>query len=253
MKTPQLAARLAGKTCLVTGGANGIGKATARRFAMEGATVVIADRDAQAVRDTVEELRFEGVRLCGYEMNVTRRDCVGEVTAAIAAQYGGIDVLVNNAGITRDARLARMGEDEFDEVIDVNLKGVFNCTQSVIGAMLERGCGVILNASSIAGLYGNFGQSNYAASKFGVIGFTKTWAREFGPKGVRVNAVCPGFVATDMVRAMPQKALDAVVAQSWMRRLGQPDEIASVYSFLASDEASFVNGAVIEVSGGVSL
>jgi 3-oxoacyl-[acyl-carrier protein] reductase len=246
-------ARLAGKVCLVTGGANGIGKATARRFALEGATVVIADRDARAVRETTGELALEGVGLRGYEMDVASRDSVGEVTAAIAAEFGRIDVLVNNAGITRDARLARMEEDEFDQVIAVNLKGVFNCTQAVAPAMLERGQGVVLNASSVVGLYGNFGQSNYAASKFGVIGFTKTWAREFGPKGVRVNAVCPGFIATDMVRAMPQRALEGAAAQSWMRRLGEPDEIAAVYAFLASDDASFVNGAVIEVSGGVSL
>jgi 3-oxoacyl-[acyl-carrier protein] reductase len=162
-------------------------------------------------------------------------------------------VLVNNAGITRDARLQRMSEDWFDEVIDVNLKGVFNCTQAVADQMLERGSGVILNASSVAGVYGNFGQSNYVASKFGVVGLTKTWAREFGPKGVRVNAVCPGFIATDMVKSIPEKVLENFRSQVWMRRLGKPEEIANVYAFLASDDASYVNGAVLEVSGGVSV
>jgi 3-oxoacyl-[acyl-carrier protein] reductase len=245
--------KLADRVCLITGGAAGIGRATAARFAQEGATVVIGDRDGAAVRSTVEALVAEGLTIHGYELDVTDRAQIGQVTAQIANRFGRIDVLVNNAGITRDARLQRMSEDWFDEVIDVNLKGVFNCTQAVADQMLERGSGVILNASSVAGVYGNFGQSNYVASKFGVVGLTKTWAREFGPKGVRVNAVCPGFIATDMVKSIPEKVLENFRSQVWMRRLGEPEEIANVYAFLASDDASYVNGAVLEVSGGVSV
>jgi 3-oxoacyl-[acyl-carrier protein] reductase len=245
--------KLADRVCLITGGAAGIGRATAARFAQEGATVVIGDRDGAAVRSTVEALVAEGLTIHGYELDVTDRAQIGQVTAQIANRFGRIDVLVNNAGITRDARLQRMSEDWFDEVIDVNLKGVFNCTQAVADQMLERGSGVILNASSVAGVYGNFGQSNYVASKFGVVGLTKTWAREFGPKGVRVNAVCPGFIATDMVKSIPEKVLENFRSQVWMRRLGKPEEIANVYAFLASDDASYVNGAVLEVSGGVSV
>ena len=245
--------KLADRVCLITGGAAGIGRATAVRFAQEGATVVIGDRDGAAVRSTVEALAGEGLAIHGCELDVTDRAQIGRVTAEIATRFGCIDVLVNNAGITRDARLQRMSEHWFDEVIDVNLKGVFNCTQAVVDQMLERGSGVILNASSVAGVYGNFGQTNYVASKFGVIGMTKTWAREFAPKGVRVNAVCPGFIATDMVKSIPEKVLENFRSQVWMRRLGNPEEIASVYAFLASDDASYVNGAVLEVSGGVSV
>lgn len=245
--------KLADRVCLITGGAAGIGRATAARFAKEGAAVVIGDRDGAAVRSTVEALAGKGLTVHGYELDVTDRVQIGQVTAEIATRFGRIDVLVNNAGITRDARLPRMSEHSFDEVIDVNLKGVFNCTQAVVDQMLERGSGVILNASSVAGVYGNFGQSNYVASKFGVVGLTKTWAREFAPKGVRVNAVCPGFIATDMVKSIPEKVLENFRSQVWMRRLGNPEEIASVYAFLASDDASYVNGAVLEVSGGVSV
>jgi 3-oxoacyl-[acyl-carrier protein] reductase len=245
--------KLAGRVCLITGGAAGIGRATAARFSREGATVVIGDRDGATVRSTVEALGSEGLTIHGYELDVTDRAQIAQMTAELATRFDRIDVLVNNAGITRDARLQRMPEHWFDEVIDVNLKGVFNCTQAVVDQMVERGSGVILNASSVAGIYGNFGQSNYVASKFGVIGLTKTWAREFGPKGVRVNAVCPGFIATDMVKSIPEKVLESVRSQVWIRRLGQPGEVAGVYAFLASDDASYVNGAVLEVSGGVSL
>lgn len=245
--------RLKGKVCLVTGGAAGIGKATARRFAREGAVAVIGDRTRAAVDATVAELAAEGLAVHGFELDVTDRKGIADATARIAVQFGSIDVLVNNAGIVRDARLQRMAEHGFDEVIEVNLKGVFNCTQAVVDSMVERGSGVILNASSVTGLYGNFGQTNYAASKAGVIGMTRTWARELGPKGVRVNAVCPGFIVTDMVKTVPDKVLEDFRSQCWMRRMGQPDEIAAVYAFLASDDASYINGAVLEVSGGVSV
>ena len=175
------------------------------------------------------------------------------MVAAVLAQHGRIDVLVNNAGITQDARLVKMTEQQFDAVIDVNLRGVFHCAQAVAGAMLAQGSGLILNASSVVGIYGNFGQTNYAASKFGIICFTKTWSRELGPKGVRVNAVAPGFVETPILASVPDKVLALIKARVPLGRLARAEEIANVYAFLASDEASYINGAVIEVSGGMSL
>lgn len=244
---------LSGKVAIITGAAAGIGQATARRFAREGAIVVLCDRAAEVVRQESGHLDYESKKVAAYALDVTHREQVDEVVARVQKRWGAIDILVNNAGITQDARLVRMTEQQFDSVIDVNLKGVFNCTQAVVSGMLERESGVILNASSVVGLYGNFGQANYAASKFGVIGMTKTWARELGPKGIRVNAVCPGFVATDALKRLPGHVLENARAASWQRRLGTPDEIANVYAFLASDDASFVNGIAMEVSGGLSL
>jgi 3-oxoacyl-[acyl-carrier protein] reductase len=171
----------------------------------------------------------------------------------VKERHGRIDVLVNNAGITKDARLVKMTEAQFDAVIDVNLRGVFNCAQAVADTMVAQGSGVILNASSVVGIYGNFGQTNYAASKFGVIGFTKTWSRELGPKGVRVNAVAPGFIDTPILATMPEKVIAQMRDEVPLKRLGRPEEIANVYAFLASDEASYVNGAVIEVAGGLTV
>jgi 3-oxoacyl-[acyl-carrier protein] reductase len=188
-----------------------------------------------------------------YEVDVTDRAAIDTMVAAVLAQHGRIDVLVNNAGITKDARLVKMTLEQFDAVIDVNLRGVFHCAQAVAPSMVERGRGVILNASSVVGLYGNYGQTNYAAAKFGVIGFTKTWSRELGPKGVRVNAVAPGFVETPILATVPEKVLQQMKEQVPLGRLAQPAEIASVYAFLASDDASYINGTVIEVSGGMSV
>ena len=173
--------------------------------------------------------------------------------AQIAKDVGPVEVLVNNAGITRDARLVKMTEVQWDAVIDVNLKGVFHCTQAVAETMLAQGAGSIVNTSSVTGVYGNFGQSNYAAAKAGLIGLTKTWARELGPRGVRVNTVVPGSVATHILDTVPPEILARIKEGCWLRRIGRPEELANVYAFLASDEASYVNGATIEVSGGVSL
>jgi 3-oxoacyl-[acyl-carrier protein] reductase len=175
------------------------------------------------------------------------------MTAAAVQRHGRIDVLVNNAGITLDARLQKMTEDQFERVIAVNLKGTYNCAQAVLDTMIKQGSGVILNASSVVGIYGNFGQTNYAASKFGVIGFVKTWARELGPKGIRCNAVAPGFVATHILDTIPEKVLEQLKERVPLGRLGTPQDIANVYAFLASDEASYINGAVIEVSGGLTV
>jgi 3-oxoacyl-[acyl-carrier protein] reductase len=186
-------------------------------------------------------------------MDVTDREMVDAVVAQVKNQFGRIDVLVNNAGITKDARLQKMTMAQFDQVIDVNLRGVFHCAQSVADTMVAQGSGVILNASSVVGIYGNFGQTNYAASKFGVIGFTKTWSRELGPKGVRVNAIAPGFIATPILDTIPENLMLEMKARVPLKRLGKPEEIANVYAFLASDEASYINGAVIEVAGGMTL
>lgn len=245
--------RLKNKVAIITGAANGIGLATARKFATEGAIVVVCDLNPQEVDEAVRELIKIQSNACGYVMDVTKRAQIDAVVTELKAKFGRVDVLVNNAGITLDARLVKMTEEQFDRVISVNLKGTYNCAQAVSETMIAQGSGVILNASSIVGLYGNFGQTNYAATKFGVIGFTKTWARELGAKGVRCNAVCPGFIATHILDAMPEKVLHAMEEKIPMHRLGKPEEIANVYAFLASDEASYVNGAVVEVSGGIGI
>jgi 3-oxoacyl-[acyl-carrier protein] reductase len=232
------------KVVIVTGGAAGIGRATAERFAAEGAKVVVWDV-------TVEPM-----------IDVTDKTSVEAAVAKVIEEHGRIDVLVNNAGIVRDAQLVKwkdgavvsqMDDATFDAVINVNLKGVFVCTRAVAPHMIGQGSGVILNASSIVGLYGNFGQTNYAATKAGVISFTRTWARELGKYGIRVNAVAPGFIATEMVKSMPQKVLDGMAAKSPLGVMGAPDDIANAYVFLASDAARFVSGAVLSVDGGLVL
>ncbi len=245
--------RLADKVCIITGAAQGIGLATALKFAQEGATVVVCDVKQAGIDEAVRQCTALGARAVGHVMDVTQRDMVDAVVSRVKAEFGRIDVLVNNAGITQDARLQKMTLEQFDRVIDVNLRGVFHCAQAVADTMTAQGSGVILNASSVVGIYGNFGQTNYAASKFGVIGFTKTWSRELGPNGVRVNAVAPGFVTTHILDTIPEDVLKTMEARVPLRRLGRAEEIANVYAFLASDEASYVNGAVIEVSGGMSV
>ena len=245
--------RLLNKVALITGAAQGIGLATALKFAAEGAIVIVCDMNPASVDAAVAQCRALGATAEGFVADVTNRAAIDDLVTRVMAQFGRIDVLVNNAGITQDARLQKMTIEQFDKVIDVNLRGVFHCAQAVADTMVAQGSGVILNASSVVGIYGNFGQTNYAATKFGVIGFTKTWSRELGPKGVRVNAVAPGFISTPMVAAMPEKVLQDLVAKVPLKRLGKPEDIANVYAFLASDEASYINGAVIEVSGGMSV
>jgi 3-oxoacyl-[acyl-carrier protein] reductase len=235
--------RLKDKICIVTGASRGIGAATVEKFAAEGARVIACDLHDSPVAGAAE--------CCAVD--VTDRTQVDAMVAGVLARHGRIDVLVNNAGITQDARLLKMTIEQFDAVIDVNLRGVFHCSQAVAAAMVEQGAGVILNASSVVGIYGNFGQTNYAASKFGVIGFTKTWSRELGPKGVRVNAVAPGFIRTPILDTIPERVMQQLREHVPLGRLGQAHEVASVYAFLASDEASYINGAVIEVSGGMTV
>jgi 3-oxoacyl-[acyl-carrier protein] reductase len=245
--------RLAGKVSIVTGAARGIGLATALKFAREGALVALCDVDQAAVDGAAREVRQAGGEALGFVVDVTRPATIRAMVDAVMQKYGRIDVLVNNAGIVQDAQLLKMSEVQFDKVIDVNLKGTYNCTKAVADIMVQQGSGVILNASSIVGIHGNFGQTNYAASKFGVIGMVKTWARELGRKGVRANAVCPGFVETTILSSIPEKVLDAMRARVPLGRLAKPEEIANTYAFLASDEASYINGAVIEVSGGATI
>ena len=248
--------RLNGKVALITGGAAGIGKATAQRFQEEGATVVICDVNEQAGEATVADLGLAAF----YKVNVADRDDVQRWIEDVVARFDRIDVLVNNAGVLRDGRLVvvkdgelvkQMPEVDWDLVIGVNLKGVFNCTQAVAPVMIRQGSGVILNASSIVGLDGNFGQTNYVATKAGVIGLTKVWARELGRYGVRVNAIAPGFTLTEMVLQMPEKVLADMVSHVPLGRMGQPRDIANGYLFLASDEASYISGVVLRVDGGI--
>lgn len=249
--------RLKDKVTLITGGAAGIGKATAARFLEEGARVVICDIDEQAGEKAVKEL---GEKVKFYKVNVADRQDVQNWADNVLEKYGSIDVIVNNAGVLRDNQLVKvkngelvkqMPEDDFDKVIAVNLKGVFNCTQAVAPIMIKQGGGVILNATSIVGLDGNFGQTNYVATKAGVIGMTKVWARELGRYNVRVNAVAPGFTLTEMVQQMPQKILDGMISHTPLNRLGEPRDIANAYLFLASDEASFITGVTLRVDGGI--
>jgi 3-oxoacyl-[acyl-carrier protein] reductase len=244
--------RLQNRVCIVTGAAQGIGFATARRFLQEGATVAVCDIRRESVEAAVAGLQALG-EVEGHVVDVTQRDQIDTMVADVRTNRGRIDVLVNNAGITLDARLQKMDDTQFDRVIEVNLKGTFNCARAVVDTMVEQGCGVILNASSVVGIYGNFGQTNYSASKFGVIGFVKTWARELGPKGVRCNAVAPGFIETPILGTIPEKVLHQMTERVPLKRLGTPEDIASVYAFLASDDASYINGAVIEVSGGLTV
>ena len=236
--------RLDGKVAVITGGARGIGAETARVFRDAGATVVTWD-----VAEGVDQ-----------QTDVTDVAAVTKAVAEVVKRHGRIDVLVNNAGILRDAQLVKvkddavvgaMSEADFDAVVAVNLRGVFVCTQAVAPVMIKQRSGRILNASSVVGLYGNFGQTNYVATKAGIIGMTKVWARELGPRGITVNAVAPGFIGTEMVRQMPEKILATMVERTPVRRLGEPRDVADAYLFLASDEASFVNGAVLSVDGGV--
>ncbi|GAB4576042.1 MAG: beta-ketoacyl-ACP reductase [Anaerolineae bacterium] len=249
--------RLKDRVTLITGGAAGIGKATALRFAEEGARVVICDLNAEAGQAVAAEL---GPEASFYQVDIGDRQAVQAWVDAVVARYGRIDVLVNNAGVLRDNQLVKvkdgelvkqMPEEDFDLVIRVNLKGTFNCTQAVAPVMIRQGGGVILNASSVVGLDGNFGQTNYVATKAGVIGMTRVWARELGRYGIRVNAVAPGFTATEMVKAMPEKVLEGMRARTPLGRMGEPRDIANAYLFLASDEASFITGEVLRVDGGI--
>jgi 3-oxoacyl-[acyl-carrier protein] reductase len=245
--------RLKDKVALVTGGGQGIGKITAQTFAREGARVVVADinmANAQAVAAAIEQADGQAKAVF---LDVSRGESVEAALQAVTNWAGGVDILINNAGITRDARMQKMTEDQFDAVISVNLKGVWLMAKACTPLMIARGGGAIVNTASVVGLYGNFGQTNYVAAKAGVIGMTKTWARELGPSGIRVNAVAPGFTSTDMISTVPDKVLDSVRERTPLRRLGRPEDIANAYLFLASDESSFITGVTLSVDGGLVI
>lgn len=251
--------RLKDKVALITGGAAGIGKATAIRFLEEGARVAICDVDPKAGKATLQEL---GSGIDFHQVDVADRQSVKTWVDDVLARHGKIDVLVNNAGILRDSLLVKlkkgelikqMSETDFDLVISVNLKGVFNCTRAVAPEMVRRQSGVILNATSVVGMDGNMGQTNYVATKAGVIGMTKVWARELGPFNIRVNAVAPGFTETEILTSMPPKIIAAMKAKTPLGRLGQPRDIANAYVFLSSEEACFISGAVLRVDGGIVI
>ncbi len=241
--------RFLNKVVIVTGGAAGIGAVTVKKFIDEGASVSIWDVNDEQGKTLAAE--FEQAEF--YNVNVSNMENVHQTVSEILEKHGHIDVLINNAGITQDATLLKMKEAQWDAVIDVNLKGVFNCTQAVAKVMAEKKTGVIINTSSVVALYGNFGQTNYVASKSGIIGMTKVWAKELGRKGIRVNAVAPGFIATEMVKTVPDKVIDMIKEKTPLNRMGAPEDIANVYLFLASDEAAFITGTVISVDGGLVI
>ncbi|MBU4350335.1 3-oxoacyl-[acyl-carrier-protein] reductase [bacterium] len=247
--------RLKDKVCIITGAAGGIGKVAAILFAQEGAFVAACDVSQEKLRSLKEDIGKFSKNIETYLLDVTNRESVKNALEAIFQKYGRIDVLVNNAGITRDALLVKMTEQDWDAVINVNLKGVFNMTQAVVPYMMKTQKGSIINTSSIVGIYGNIGQTNYAASKGGIIAMTKTWAKELARKGaqIRVNAVAPGFIRTPMTEKVPEKVLEFINNRTPLGRMGEPKDVAYVYLFLASDESSFITGQVIGVDGGLIL
>jgi len=245
--------RLIDNVAIITGAGSGIGEATAFKFAREGAKVAVCDIKLDTAERVAAEIRDGGGTAMAFAIDVTKKASIALMVEGVMAAWGRIDTLVNNAGIVQDAQFKKMTDEQFDRVIDVNLKGVYNCTKAVVDVMLAQNSGCILNASSIVGIHGNFGQTNYAATKFGVIGMVKTWARELGRKGIRANAICPGFVETPILRSMPEKVIKMIEDRVPLGRLAKPEEIANTYAWLASDEASYINGAVIEVSGGVTI
>ena len=237
---------LENKIAVITGGGRGIGKATAQLFTNEGATVVIAEFDEVSGQSTANELGAHFIKT-----DISNEESVNALFNFVSSKFGQLDILVNNAGILADSTLKKLDPDSFDAVINVNLRGVYLCGRAAADIMIEQGSGVILNASSVVAHHGNFGQTNYVASKAGVIGITKVWARELGKDGIRVNAVAPGFIQTNMTAGMPEKVVDMMGEKVPLKRWGQPEDVANAYTFLASDEASYITGAVLNVDGGV--
>ncbi len=245
--------RLANKVAIITGAGSGIGREVALLFAREGACVVLTGRTKEKIESVRQEIKKEGGKVICVQGDVTSSIDMKNVVNEAVGNFGRIDILINNAGINQDALVSRMTEEQWDKVIKVDLKGAFNCIRAVLGVMLNQGRGVIISASSISGIYGNIGQTNYAAAKAGLIGLTRTLAKEFGKKGIRVNAVAPGFTVTPMTSRVPEKILEIMKEKTSLHRLGEPADIAYAYLYLASDEARFVNGAVLCVDGGLTI
>ena len=243
--------RLQNRVAVITGGAQGIGKATALKFSEEGASIVIWDVNEEKGIVLAKELSDKGTKAHFTKVDVTKLDSTDKAAKEAVEIFSTIDILINNAGITRDASLLKMTAEQWQQVIDVNLTGVFNCTKAVIPFMIEKKFGKIVNTSSVVGLYGNFGQTNYVGTKAGIIGMTKVWARELGRKGITVNAVAPGFIATEMVKTVPENILKSLEEKTPLGRLGLPEDIANAYLFLSSEEANFINGITLSVDGGL--
>ncbi|MFC3883665.1 3-oxoacyl-ACP reductase FabG [Bacillus songklensis] len=245
--------RLENKVAIITGAANGLGLEAVRIFLKEGAKVALVDFDETTGRQRAEELREAGGDVEFFKVNVADRKDVDAMVNGVVDRFGKIDILINNAGITRDGFLTKLSVEDFQRVIDVNLTGVFHCTQAVVPHMIDQGKGKIISTSSVSGVYGNIGQTNYAAAKAAVVGMTKTWAKELARKGINVNAVAPGFIETNMVAQVPEKVINQIKSTIPMQRLGQPSDIAYAYLYLASDESNYVNGTVLHVDGGIMM
>lgn len=241
------------KIAIITGGASGIGLETAKHFVKNGAVVVIWDVQVEKGKDAVKMLEDAGGKSHFIEVNTASYASVEKAAKETISLFERIDILINNAGITRDATLAKLSPEDWQKVIDVNLTGVFNCTKAVSSYMVEKGYGRIINTSSVVALYGNYGQSNYVAAKSALIGVTKVWARELGKKGITVNAVAPGFIATEMITTVPEKVINNIIERTPVQRLGKPEDIAHAYVFLSSEQASFINGHCLSVDGGITL
>ncbi len=245
--------KLKNEVTIVTGAGSGIGKETALLFAKEGAKVVVADINEKSGNETVEDIKKAGGEGIFVKLDACNRELAKQMVKETLEKYGKIDVLIANAGIVQDALLTKMTEEQWDKVINVNLKGTFNCIQAVVDVMIQQGKGIIINTSSVVGLYGNVGQVNYSAAKAGLIGMTKTLAKELGKKGIRVNVVAPGFIVTPMTANVPEKVLELMKEKTPLRKLGEPRDVANAYLFLASDDAKYVNGAVLSVDGGLVI
>ncbi len=244
--------RLKDKVAIITGAANGIGFAAAKRFIEEGSKVVLADFDEVSGEEKAASLRDQGDAIF-VKVDVSNRESVDRMVQSTLDRFGKVDILINNAGITRDAMLHKMSQEDFQSVLNVNLTGVFNCTQAVVPYLVENGGGKIISTSSVSGVYGNVGQTNYAAAKAAIVGMTKTWAKELGRKGINVNAVAPGFTETGMVAKVPEKVIEQMKSVIPLQRLGKPEDIANAYLYLASDESNYVNGTVLHVDGGIMM